>query len=1030
VTIPTVYLAPQLGTDADQLVCEVDTGGNGHFLQNYTVNLTGTNAWDQLQTAENFDQVLGQAMGKATAASFPGLYQLTAVNGLLGLNYVPLGSFFGPPTIIKMSAPAGATRIATLAVDDENNTNLFVAAKGGIYLYTPDQQTNGGTGTLVVATDLVDGVQDFFAQQTDTDVAVWGLNQQGQVFYVRCPKGSETTTTAWSTPLPIYENVARISAYINQQTGGIVIFMHTQEQDIVQASQAPQTTTWQQRNILLPPPDYTAMIDFNAYSTHITVTDSNGYAAPNAKVHLTATSDCSVFVNDVYHLLSPTVPITVETDAVGVLTIVQETQNISAICYGVKFDGTAALPINPMNKALSTQLNKVQSEKDLMGITVSDGKGGTKPLVDPNLDKGKQTSTVNALKQFVAIGGKLPSDGSVVQPTSNAARGTTAFVATAETIWGVTRDGDTWTYHEGANAHQHLQARFAAGQMAGRGTLAATDGALEGIGTFFGDLWNWLKSVFEEVTSYYVKFIDGVYHFFVELGKTIYRAVVNCIAEVFHAIEFVFQQIAVLFEDLVKWIGFLFNWGDIVRTHKVIKNIFTQYVQKSLDSLDGYKGDIKTQFTEMITFIDQWAGIETNIPANLQGQTAGQLNQSNPPPGGNTPEYNYGVYQTKTNMGDGNTDAQPTLTGDIEAIIQPLLDLLQTEEAILGTALAQLKTQVIDKLNERSMGQILKAIVAIIADTLLETVENLLLTLIDILKALAQGILDLMRATIQIPVISSLYKAISGGEELSFLDLVALVAAIPTTLGYKLIANTTPFPDNATTTALIKAKSFKEIQDICNGRHALAGTAPTLAAVAARGANSDPTPLQQVALAGGIMSGIGAIALSIISPFKKRNPNALLDWLNAFFYLPYVSPDIMGQIPDLQERRWYAIMNQIIADVATVKTVIVDLAVARKAKTATAEKWGIASAWIDFGLNAVWLVPTVGPIFYPEYQNDAGALGVIGGIGFDFSGILSPIIAEDEEPDSLVAVFVLNGIANGIYLVGSLASGILIFDGD
>jgi hypothetical protein len=34
-----------------------------------------------------------------------------------------------------------------------------------------------------------------------------------------------------------------------------------------------------------------------------------------------------------------------------------------------------------------------------------------------------------------------------------------------------------------------------------------------------------------------------------------------------NAVEFVFSKIEVFFEDLIKWLGFIFQWGDILRTH-------------------------------------------------------------------------------------------------------------------------------------------------------------------------------------------------------------------------------------------------------------------------------------------------------------------------------------------------------------------------------------------------------------------------------------------------------------------------------
>ncbi len=1030
VSIANVFLPPQQDdiTDA-RLICEVVTGNN--FLQNYTVNFTGGSAWAQLQTSENFDKLLSQCIGKAPTAMFEGTYQLTSINGGLSINYVPLQSAFGPPTVIKMAAPAGATLMAALRTgDSDGSTNLYVAATGGIYLYTPAQQVNFGTGTLICATSLVTGVLDFFAYQTDQFVTVWGLNQQGEVFYSKCPKGQEATPSAWSVPVPIFFNASRVSAYIDQKTGGITSFAHTTEQQLVVISQDPISSLWQNSSILLPPPDYKAMIDYHAYSTHIVVNDTKGFPMANAQVAITALTNCTAFINDVYHILSPDVPVMIDTDASGNIAIVQQTDNISAICYSLKATGAAPLAVNPMTKAVNQKFAPLTSTTALMNATLPDS--GGKKLVDPNLPTDKQQATVDALQQFVQVAAKLPADGSVVKPSgTNARAAATPFMATPDTVWGVVYGDGKWDYHDGDQAHEHLMSRLyqnSGGTVAARGATAAL-GAPEGLGSILGDIWNWLKKAFKDVTSFFIKVVDGVYHFFVELAGTFYRAVLNCLADILHGIEFVFNKIAVAFEDLIKFIGFLFNWGDIVRTHKVLKNVCVQYTGKIVSNIGGYKQTVKDQFTALIQSIDAWAGIADNIPASLQGQTGTSMQTSQPGvQGSDTPEYNYGSYQTKSNVSGASTSATVHLDDGPATLFDAFEQALEREKDILGALYVSLKTEVIDKIRDLTIAQIFTKIAAILADAVLESVENILLALLDVLQVLIQGVLDLLTAPIEIPVLSPLYKLISGGDDLSLLDLACLVMAIPVTLGAKLLSGQTPFPDDATTTALINATSFDQIRAIVNGTQT-----PRLAASANRAmvAAVDPQVNKNLILAGGIMSVVGAFFLSIIGPLKQKFKNVpgvitVLEYANTFFYFPYVFSDIASQVPDLQNKKWWAIWNEFMADITTA-IVLVDLVMARKSGVWGKASWNNASPNIIALCNAVWIVPTVAPIFDPENQNDAGALSVIGGIFFDASGVLTLPIATEKDPESLAGLFIANGVVNGVYGISNLASSIITY---
>jgi hypothetical protein len=69
---------------------------------------------------------------------------------------------------------------------------------------------------------------------------------------------------------------------------------------------------------------------------------------------------------------------------------------------------------------------------------------------------------------------------------------------------------------------------------------------------------------------------------------------------------------------------------------------------------------------------------------------------------------------------------------------------------------------------------------------ILDLIEAVFDALIDLAGMALTGFQDVMNKTIDIPVISWLYKKVSGGDPLSLLDLTCLIAAVPTTIVYKL----------------------------------------------------------------------------------------------------------------------------------------------------------------------------------------------------------------------------------------------------
>jgi len=207
----------------------------------------------------------------------------------------------------RLTVPAGADAMA-VATGPAGVSNVLVAGGGVLTLFAPDNQNDQAVGLAVVRNALFAGVQTLHAAAIEGRTAVYGVNQQGDLFYVACAAGSETTPAAWSTPLPILLNVERIAPYLNVQTSNNVIFAHVSGANLVQLTQDPVTTEWRQRSILLPSTDPDDLVSYNSFTTHLTVTDDFKVPQANVKLSLTSVSPVVVYANDVYHSCRRTSP--------------------------------------------------------------------------------------------------------------------------------------------------------------------------------------------------------------------------------------------------------------------------------------------------------------------------------------------------------------------------------------------------------------------------------------------------------------------------------------------------------------------------------------------------------------------------------------------------------------------------------------------------------------------------------------------------------------------------------------------------
>ena len=369
--------------------------GAHSYISNYVVQLdpppTSTSpAWRQSwSTPTNFDQQLGIQFGMPTwAEGFPGLYELYEMTGQSGqgLLFTPTSLYPGTEgDSTQLSAPAGASAIATLPADSDGSTDLYLAAgdvtspSGAIYIFPAAQKAS----IQIIQSPLIKGVGFFEVHTTETLVTLWGTNYLGTLFYASCPAGQSSDPDSWSTLVPIQQKAGSVASLLNSQTQASELFVNTLSQSLIfnqpdasvppppqscfiKLTRDPVTTQWGSQTLLLPSLNMNDVVEFYTYTTHIDVVDENSLPLPNQAFTLTSTSPVSVYINDIYTTLSsdPNSPTQVESSETGSVTIVQETQSLGAVAYNlVEGDQETIVNINPMSGVLG-QLANVKSASD------------------------------------------------------------------------------------------------------------------------------------------------------------------------------------------------------------------------------------------------------------------------------------------------------------------------------------------------------------------------------------------------------------------------------------------------------------------------------------------------------------------------------------------------------------------------------------------------------------------------------------------------------------------------------------------
>ena len=920
---------------------------------------------------------LTSCLGRRAKDEVDGVYTLGKIATTTELLYTPLYNVFDPilaPNAARLQVPEGGSSIAVTEATD--GTNLYVAGSNALYFFASDQQQDGQAGVKILDSDLFVGVRSLYASSTEKEVVIWGLNQQSEIFYTKCARGKETESSAWSFPVPLLTGVEQVAPYLNAQGGHLVIFAHISGRDIMQLTQDPATTHWQQRPILLPSTQTGNVIEYKTYTTHLQVTQEDNLPwRDGGHVLVSATGHCSVFINNTYYILSPDVDIKVALDETGAVTIIQQTNSIGAKSYHIKLDGTdTKVDVNPLSKVMET-VEQVKTGDDLGKIQISNEDGSKKPLVGSNITSEQKELTAKALQQFTKIAGDMPSDGSI---RSAAARNAAAqpFTATSDTVWGISYDDAEWQYHEGQAAIDHFGLQVSRGSSeVVRAAATDQDTTLGDLGNAIemtaGDMFNWLKHAYADVKRQFIELIDDVYHFFLEIGGKVFRCILNCIEDVVNAIEFVINKIAVFLDDLVKWLGFLFEWDDIIRTHNVFKNIIKRYTENVVNQIGNYKKEANQIFTDVEKRINQWAELET-VTGSLSDKSSG----TDSLPGQNSPQANWGNHHYKNGISSAtaSSDVKPGITDELEALLNTLVNAVETEGEIFEKAVQVIQNDIIDQIDTLPVGDLIKRLLAVFADILIESVENIVDTTLDVIVILIKGVLDILDATIEIPVISWLYKEVTGND-LSLLDLGCLLAAIPSTVIYKALKNETPFPDEPFTKALIEAATWEELRQLYQSPDALTKD------MSARGVADD------VALNGRdkvqkIVIVMFRFAAAIGTPFfiftstvkyqlEEGAENEVESILQLISFYIVTGSNIGASLVASTEQPWYKVVGETVYGITCAQK-FMDLAVN---KTPIQDKWEKVTGPLDAVLGVAGMIsPAFSLVDKQDAKTITGAL--------------------------------------------------------
>lgn len=741
-----------------------------NFLERYYIDPKKVNGkyWNNLPMGGDLNPGVSSSLGRRDGGRVDGIYTLGAINGSTELLYAPLYNPFdrkAPPTITRLQVPNGASGLAVVNVKS-NTTDLFVIGEKTLYYFPADKQEDGDAGIPIFQNDLFDGVKEVFAFADSEKYVIWGRNRANQIFYTSCFKENVAESRYWTFPVPILTGVEQLSPLLNIADSSNVFFAVAGNQ-LIKAEQSTGTGIWTLQKITLDTPVDAKAERYSSYTTRIQLTDNNDQILPDTVLNISSNSRMPVIINNLYYIITPDA-ITISTDASGSITIVQEIHDITGLQIMVADNAGTSVVINPMNKPFE-KISSLNTADKLKDAVIVNPDGSTRNLVSGDVGEDR-------LKTVAAANIKLSEAYNEVSEN---------FMRRPKVLLLSMPEGNRM-YLEGIG---------------------------ETIITEVGDLFRWLASGIKYVADVIYDAATEAWHFVVTIAGKIYQGILDCVEKVVGAIQWLYEVIKTGIEDLIKYLEFLFQWKDITRTKEVFKNLSKLYLRYQIGQIGELKAGFDDEIKKLVKIINDWGGITDwkglGAAATLPTDASSQPAKGESAPG------NLLLSHFQSNVGHiQTTPINGALMPNSQSIIDLLFDALKKEGVILDAVLDQID-QLASEYQNMTLEEILKRVIAIIGSGVLETTQNVIDVLFDIIIQMLTSALDILDTPIYIPVVSDILEYF-GVPKLSMLDLICYMGAVPVTVVYKIAKNASPFPDDQFTNFLINATSFAEVEKAFN----------------------------------------------------------------------------------------------------------------------------------------------------------------------------------------------------------------------
>ncbi|MGZ3943781.1 MAG: hypothetical protein ACXVJB_02505 [Mucilaginibacter sp.] len=301
-------------------------------------------------------------------------------------------------------------------------------------------------------------------------------------------------------------------------------------------------------------------------------------------------------------------------------------------------------------------------------------------------------------------------------------------------------------------------------------------------GNALGDFLYSARKGFDAITNFTVNIVNDALQFVVEIGEKALKWMAKAASDIMSFLEKVWEKLKVAFKDIVDFLAFLFDWDDILETKEAIKLTVNKVIDLANPKLKTAQEFVVEKIKELKVYAEQFLGLadqqQMNQSFSSLAADSGSVTESKPDTRANW------VGSKKELIFEGKS---------IESKGLDTKDLTNISKENDDPGLKDIIDAIVDFFKGKiNIGQFIKKLAKILVDMAFDFIEKMANTLFEIAISTIEIIKEALNASINIPLISALYKKISGAD-LSILDFISLLTAIPMTIAYKIVHEVAPF---------------------------------------------------------------------------------------------------------------------------------------------------------------------------------------------------------------------------------------------